>query len=129
MEHYEIEDVRNRPKREIAPLCIELFADGYIAYLHLRNGDATDSVENHLSAPFTPNFDLKLNSGISALGKRGLRQLRPQAERFFFLVSFMDILGRASEAELHIDTSYVFRGMTRSCKVSFYLEDYSHSQL
>lgn len=128
MEHYEIEDVRNRPKREIAPLCIELFADGYIAYLHFRNGDATDSVEN-IKCSITPNFDLKINAGISALGKRGLRQLRPQAERFFFLDSFMDMLGRASEAELHIDTSYVFRGITRSCKVSFYLEDYSHSAI
>ncbi|NBC12736.1 MAG: hypothetical protein GVY09_05225 [Gammaproteobacteria bacterium] len=35
MEHYEIEDVRNRPKRMLSPLSIEFGLDGQMAYLYL----------------------------------------------------------------------------------------------
>ena len=45
MEHYEIEDVRSRPKQLLAPLRIALFTQDQLAFLHFRNESASDSIK------------------------------------------------------------------------------------
>jgi hypothetical protein len=60
MEHYEIEDIRNRPKRPLAPLRMALFTEGHLAYIHFRNEHASDAVKD-IQCEFAPNFPLDQN--------------------------------------------------------------------
>jgi predicted HTH transcriptional regulator len=47
MEHYEIEDVRNRPKRARAPLIVDLRMENILAYLRLANDNDVDSITRY----------------------------------------------------------------------------------
>lgn len=83
MEHYEIEDVRNRPKQTLAPLRIELFMQDHLAFLYLKNDHASDSIKN-IKCLVEANFKLR-RDGIDSLNKRGIREFRARTECYFVL--------------------------------------------
>jgi len=64
MEHYEVEDVRNRPKADLAALDLTLAKDDSVAYLRFRSPDkvpsGTESVQtNFISKIAATNKDEK----------------------------------------------------------------------
>lgn len=127
MEHYEIEDVRNRPKKALAPLRVEIFAERQLAHLHFKNDHEIESLKS-ITCRITANFNLE-RDGISTLRSRGIRQLRPQMELFFLLDSFYTILSEAPEAEVTVEATYQFRGTAMHHTASFCLSDFSNSSI
>lgn len=127
MEHYEIEDVRNRPKEALAPLRVELFAQDIFAFMRIKNTHPSGSLKN-ISISIDSNFELK-SAGIETLKSRGIRKLHPQVDRYFRIGTFMDVLGENSEAELHVSVSYNFRDRVLSDSDSFYFADYMNSSI
>jgi hypothetical protein len=125
MEHYEIEDVRNRPKRLSAPLRIELFTRDQLAFLYFKNEHTSDSVRS-VKCRVDANFEFE-RDGIDSLNLRGLRELRPQAERYFLLDSVPIALGKNAEPELHVHVSYEFHEAIVHDTVSFFLADLTNS--
>jgi len=107
MEHYEIEDIRNRPKIDNAPLRAEIASDGFLALLRFSN-DASDPITN-LKLEISANFNLKPDS-IKTLNSRGLKRIAPNGELSFFLDSFATILHSNLEAEISIGAQYEFKG-------------------
>lgn len=108
MEHYEIEDVRNRPKLDNAPLRAEIASDGFIALLRFSNDDASNPITN-LKLEISANFNLKPDS-IKTLNSRGLKRIPPKGELPFFLDSFASILHLNAEAEVSVNAQYEFKG-------------------
>ena len=98
MEHYEIEDVRHRPKRGHAPVRIQFLMQNQLGYLSIKNEHGTDSVRN-LKCRIEPNFKMDHKSA-ETLNTRGLRELRAQAEQNYWLDTVFAMLGRNPEAEL-----------------------------
>jgi Putative DNA-binding domain len=125
MQHYEIEDVRNRPKVERVPFRAEIIAEGFIAVLHLSNIDESNQIEDlrfEIKTNFPPASD-----AIFSLNKRGLRRLSPSSELSFMLGTFQEILGGNSEAELCIEVAYEYLARTRKYKAVFCIGDYAGS--
>jgi schlafen family protein len=127
MEHYEIEDVRNRPKRPLAPLRVELFTQDTLAFLYFKNDHASDSLRN-VKCRVDSNFELE-RDGVQSLTSRGLRELRAQAERYFLLDTVPTMLSKNPEAELHVSLTYEFHEAIRQDSVSFYLADLKNSSI
>jgi Schlafen, AlbA_2 len=127
MEHYEIEDVRNRPKRALAPLRVELFTEDQLAFLYLKNDHAADSLRN-VKCRVQSNFGLE-RDGLRSLDERGLRELRAQAERYFVLDTVPTMLSKNPEAELSVSVSYEFHEVVINESVSFYLADLTNSAI
>lgn len=126
MEHYEIEDIRNRPKNLAPPLEISLHQEGQLIAFKLRNSSASEVI-NNLKVDINANFPLE-ERRLSPLIHRGLRQLRPSVEHVFLIDSFINILGSNPEAELHISAAYERNGRSEKDAVTFYLADF-HSAL
>jgi Putative DNA-binding domain len=127
MEHYEIEDVRNRPKRPLAPLRVELFTQEILAFLYFKNEHRSDSLRN-VKCRIESNFELERN-GIQSLASRGLRELRAQTERFFLLDTVPMMLSKNPEAELRVSLTYEFQEAVTQDSVSFYLADLMDSAI
>ena len=103
MEHYEIEDVRNRPKRALMPLRAELHTQSILAYLRLTNSHETDPITD-LRCEIETNFPLERDS-LTMLSDRGLRALLPRSELHFSLGSLIEIL-QATEPIVTFKFSY-----------------------
>ena len=88
MEHYEIEDLRNRPKRPLMPLRAELHTQNILAYLRLTNGHETDAITD-LHCEIEVNFPLERDS-LTLLSQRGIRALLPRTELHFSLGSMVE---------------------------------------
>ncbi|MEO1016414.1 MAG: ATP-binding protein [Pseudomonadota bacterium] len=125
MEHYEVEDVRNRPREKLAPLRIDLMARNGIGFLRLRNDHASASAAN-IKCVVSSNVEFE-RDGIESLASRGLRDLRAQLERFFILDGIGLMLEKDAEAEIHVETSYEFLGTQLNDSITFYLGDFSDS--
>jgi len=121
MEHYEIEDVRNRPKQLLAPLQIAWITEDQVVFLHFKNNSESDAIKN-LKCRVESNVEFERN-GINSLSKRGLRELRPRVERYFLLDSVTTMLMKNSEAELRVHVSYDFRETAINDSASLYLTD------
>lgn len=121
MEHYEIEDVRNRPKLAQAPLRIGLFTEDTLAFLRLRN-DSSEGIVKNLKCRIETNFELERDA-ITSLCQRGLRELRPGVERYFVLDTVPTMLQVNNEAELHVHVGYEFREKSVSDSASFFMTD------
>ncbi|MEJ0078445.1 MAG: ATP-binding protein [Alphaproteobacteria bacterium] len=120
MEHYEIEDVRNRPKRALMPLRVELHTQGILAYLRLANSHETDAV-TQLRCEIDANFSLG-HDGLAVLRDRGLRALLPGSELHFLLGSMIEVL-QTQEPTITFKFSYAFHEATMAQSVTFYLAD------
>lgn len=128
MEHYEIEDVRNRPKGESSPLRIDIATRQEIMLLlHLRNDHLTESLTN-LKFVIDANFKLD-RSGIQSLTERGLRGLRPRAELYFHLDIANSILQGAKEPEMTVHAEYEVAGRRVQETFLFFLGDYNGSAI
>lgn len=127
MEHYEIEDVRNRPKAEGTPLRVELVFDDLLVLLRFRNEHASDSATN-IGCRIETNFEMN-RRGVESLCARGLRSLRPQSELHFVLDSSPTMIEKIAEPEMHIHISYDFRGTAVRETISYYLADLIHSAI
>lgn len=127
MEHYEIEDVRNRPKRKALPLEISLFLEGQLVSFKLRNASDSEVIDN-LKVDVENNFSFSRKT-LASLKERGLRQLRPSVEHVFVLDSFFTILEGNPEAELRISATYERNGHAESDSVTFYLADYVNTSI
>jgi hypothetical protein len=125
MEHYEIEDVRNRPKSKVLPLEISLFPKGHLVSFKLRNASDSEVIDN-LKVNVEANFPFERKT-LTRLKERGLRQLRPAVEHVFVIDSFPEILRANPEAELHISAIYERNGSVEKDSVAYYLADFAHS--
>jgi hypothetical protein len=120
MEHYEIEDVRARPKQALSPLRAELHTRNVLAYLRLANAHETEVISD-LRCEIQANFPLDRDS-LTLLKDRGLRGLMPKSELHFLLGSMIEILQKP-EAEITFNFCYNFHEATKSQSVTFYLSD------
>jgi hypothetical protein len=127
MEHYEIEDVRNRPKLAQAPLRIGLFTEDTLAFLRLRN-DSSEGIVKNLKCRIEANFEFERDA-IASLCQRGLRELRPEVERYFLLDTVPTMLQANSEAELHVHVDYEFRERPVYDSASFFMTDLMDSAI
>lgn len=125
MEHYEIEDIRNRPKRALAPLRTELFMRNQVAFLYLKNDHTADSVKN-IKCRIDANVELN-RDGITSLEGRGIREFRAHTERYFLLESLPMMLERNAEPELKVHVTYEFHDVVVTDAVSFHLADLMNS--
>jgi len=126
MEHYEIEDIRNRPKRALTPLRAELHTQNILAYLRLENTHEIDAITD-LRCEITANFSLERDS-LSMLSDRGLRSLLPRSELHFLLGSVIEIL-QHSEPEITFKFSYLFHERTTHRSVTFHLADLNRTAI
>jgi hypothetical protein len=126
MEHYEIEDVRNRPKRKLMPLRAELHTQGILAYLRLANSHETDSITD-LRCQIEANYPLQHDS-LSMLSDRGLRALLPGSELHFLLGSMIEIL-QTPEPVITFKFSYTFHEGTMAQSVVFHLADLNRTAI
>ena len=127
MEHYEIEDVRNRPKQQLAPLRVELFTDDQLAFLRLKNEHASDSITD-MRFEFQTNFPIE-HDRLVALQQRGLRELRGQVERYYILDTVPTMLSKNPEAQLNVTVRYKFHETLLTEFVSFFLADLTNSAI
>src|SRR6185312_8967727 len=125
MEHYEIEDVRNRPKQSILPLRIALCTRDQLAMLHLRN-ESLDADVIDLRCNVEANFELNRDA-IAALTSRGLRNTRPQTQRFFVLDIVSNMLASNSEAEIQVKVVYKYAGREIKDSAVFFMADFYDS--
>ena len=126
MEHYEIEDVRNRPKRALMPLRAELHTQNILAYLRLTNSHETDPITD-LRCQIEANFPLERDSLIM-LSDRGLRALLPRSELHFSLGSMIDILQKP-EPVITFKFSYTFHETIMAQSVAFHLADLNRTAI
>ena len=126
MEHYEIEDVRNRPKRALMPLRAELHTQSILAYLRLTNSHETDPITD-LRCEIETNFPLERDS-LTMLSDRGLRALLPRSELHFSLGSLIEIL-QATEPIVTFKFSYTFHDTTMVQSVAFHLADLNRTAI
>jgi hypothetical protein len=120
MEHYEIEDVRNRPKRALLPLRAELHTQNILAHLRLTNGHESDPITD-LRCKIEANFPHERDS-LTMLSDRGLRALLPSAELHFLLGSLIEIL-RTPEPVIAFKFSYTFHEKIVTQSVAFHIAD------
>lgn len=126
MEHYEIEDVRNRPRRALMPLRAELHTQGILAYLRLANSHETDPITD-LRCQIEANYPLQHDS-LSMLSDRGLRALLPGSELHFLLGSMLEIL-QTPEPLITFRFSYTFHEGTMAQSVVFHLADLNRTAI
>lgn len=127
MEHYEIEDIRNRPKALLPPLEISLFPEGQIVSFKLRNTSNSEPI-NNLKVEVQANFSFDRNS-VARLKERGLKQMRSSVEHTYVVDSFHTILNATSEPELQISASYEWRGRKERHSATFHLADYLYTSI
>jgi hypothetical protein len=127
MEHYEIEDVRNRPKAETAPLRVEVVAEGILALLQFSNNDQFSPITD-LRCSISANFSLTFD-GIKRLNARGLRRLAPNNSIAFHIGGFVEILGANSEAEISTSISYQFKGAAFKHSQALFVGDFESSAI
>ncbi|MBZ0218777.1 MAG: ATP-binding protein, partial [Fimbriimonadaceae bacterium] len=125
MEHYEIEDIRNRPKQAVSPLRAELFMRDQAAFLYLKNDHVTDSIKN-IRCRIDANVEFQ-KTGIASLGERGIREFRAQTGRYFLIDSLPMMLSKNAEPELTMHITYEFHDATKTDKISFFLADLMYS--
>lgn len=126
MEHYEIEDVRSRPKRALMPLRAELHTQNILAYLRLANSHETDPITD-LRCQIEANYPLERDS-LAMLSDRGLRALLPGSELHFLLGSMIEIL-QTPEPVITFKFSYTFHETTMVHSVAFHLADLNRTAI
>jgi hypothetical protein len=126
MEHYEIEDVRNRPKRALMPLHAELHTQSILAYLRLANSHETDPITD-LRCQIEANYPLQRDS-LTMLSDRGLRALLPGSELHFLLGSAIEIL-QTPEPVITFKFGYTFHEKTMAQSVTFHLADLNRTAI
>ncbi|MEH2626299.1 hypothetical protein V1292_004354 [Bradyrhizobium sp. AZCC 1719] len=126
MEHYEIEDVRNRPKRPLQPLRAELHTQNILAHLRLMNAHETDTISD-LGCQIEANFPMQRDS-LGALGERGIRALAPRSELHFLLGSLIEIL-QTDEPVVTFKFSYTFHDTPMAQSATFHLADWNRSSI
>ncbi|HEX7883415.1 MAG TPA: ATP-binding protein, partial [Afipia sp.] len=123
MEHYEIEDIRNRPKIDTAPFRVEIASDSFLALLRFSNADEVNPITD-LSCSITANFEFK-RTGIGALNSRVLRRLAPSSAISFHLDTFSSLLSANPQAEINIEAAYTFKGALVRTKTSLFIGDFN----
>jgi hypothetical protein len=127
MEHYEIEDVRNRPKRATAPLRAELeISQGVLAHLHLSNSHETDPIIG-LNCQIEANFPID-RSGLQFLSDRGVHSLLSRSSLYFHLGSMMEIL-RNTEPVATFQFRYTFNDKVMTQSVAFHFADLNRTTI
>lgn len=125
MEHYEIEDVRSRPKEDLAPLNVSLVKDEGVAFLRFYNTREAEDLTNILCR-IESNVEFE-NDGIDTLATEGIKRLPPREELIFLLDSIGVMLQRRKDAEFKVVVEYGFRGQRKRDSQTFYLADFKRS--
>jgi hypothetical protein len=125
MEHYEVEDVRSRPKERQPPLRVDFVAIRGIGFLKLRNDHESTSVID-VKCNLSSNVEFE-RDGIDSLDTRGLREVRAQTEKHFILDGIAPMLEKNPEAEIGVTIDYTFQGDTFRESITFYLGDFAKS--
>jgi hypothetical protein len=127
MEHYEIEDVRNRPKRQALPLRAELYLErGVLAHLRLKNDHEIDPVTS-VRCQIEANFPLD-RTQTQTLADRGVRALWPNSNLHFLLGSMFEIL-QYPEPILTLRFKYEFNERSLSQSITLYFADLEKSSI
>lgn len=126
MEHYEIEDVRNRPKRPLMPLRADLHTQGILAYLRVTNTHETETIHD-LRCTIESNFNAE-KGGLRQLSERGLRSLPSKSELHFILGSLIELL-QTAEAEVTFNFRYVFQAREVTQPATFHLADFDSTAI
>lgn len=126
MEHYEIEDVRNRPKRALLPLRAELHTQNILAHLRLTNSHESDPITD-LRCTIEANFPHE-RASLARLNDRGLRALLPGAELHFYLGSVIEIL-QTPEPVIDLKFSYTFQERTVTQSIVFHVADLDRTSI
>lgn len=127
MEHYEVEDVRNRPKAELRPLDIVLAKDNFEAFLRLKNISTSDDA-SEITCEVSSNVKLDARS-LERLQSGGIRRLPPGEELYFLMGSIGMLLSEDPDAELSIVVKYKCRDVWRTERQTFYLAHYGTSMI
>lgn len=127
MEHYEIEDTRNRPKTDTAPLRVEIASESFLALLQFSNNDQFAAITD-LDCAIAANFDLK-SGGVKRLNSRGIRRLAPNSSIAFHVGSFIEILGSSPDAEITVDVAYQFKGARFKYSQPLFVGDFESSAI
>lgn len=126
MEHYEIEDVRNRPKRARSPLIVDLQMENILAYLRLANESDVDTITD-LRCEIESNFTLD-RGGLDPLRNRGLRALLPRSELHFIIGSAYEIL-QTQEPVATFRFNYLFHGARMAQSITLHFADLNHTAI
>lgn len=127
MEHYEIEDVRNRPKDSSAPIRLDLVARHGVGYLEIRNTHPSNSVRNTI-CEIDSNFEFDREC-VESLGQRGLREMRPASDKYFLLDGMAVMLEKNPEATINAEVSYEFLGSELQESFAFFIGDFAYSSV
>lgn len=100
MEHYEIEDIRNRPRGQMQPLEISLFPQEQLLSLKIKNASSQKTI-NRIKIEIDSNFEFDRRS-ITSLKEHGIRQIRSGVEHVFLIGTSFEILSKNENAEIHI---------------------------
>ena len=125
MEHYEVEDVRNRPKTDLTGLDLTLWKEDSVAYLRFRNATRSEDVTN-IRCEIASNVEFE-REGLDVLSTAGIRRLPPGEELYFCIAGIGILLGKRSDAEISVATTYTFRGDILTDRQTFYFTHYRHS--
>ena len=125
MEHYEIDDIRSRPKTNLNPLRLNIVARDQIGFLNLKNIHPFNSVKS-IKCAITSNFAFQ-RGGVEDLCSRGLKEVVAQQEKYFILASLEIMLERNPDAEINIHVNYLFEERKVAESFSFAIADFKES--
>jgi hypothetical protein len=125
MEHYEIEDVRSRPKGDLAPLSVSLVKDEGLVLLRFFNTREAEDVTNiHCNIASNVKFQ---TDGIDTLANEGVKRLPPREELIFLLDSIGMMLQAREDAQFSVSVEYDYRGQRKRHSQTFYMADFKRS--
>lgn len=127
MEHYEIEDVRNRPKSKTPPLQISLHFQRTLLSIKFRNVSQNQTIDNIL-VDIETNFPFD-EGLLGRLRNRSFKQMGPGTEHVFLAGNVSSFLQANGDAELRISASYQQGGVKERARAEFYLADYMYTSL
>jgi hypothetical protein len=122
MEHYEIEDVRSRPKADLLPFRAEIIPDGFLALLGFSNADSVHPITD-LRCNVTANFALE-RTGVRSLDARTFRRLQPNGMIAFHLDTFSSLLKLNNQAEVTVEASFTFKGALLKSRTNLSIADF-----
>ena len=125
MDHYEIEDIRNRPKYPSAPLRIALETNAGYGALKFENTNSNDDVID-IQCDIDSTVELD-STHCDFLVQNGIRSIQPQRAYHIPIGHVGQMLRENPSASITLKTNYQFRGEIVSEKQELHLDVLSHS--
>ncbi|NKJ38744.1 ATP-binding protein [Rhizobium sp. SG570] len=127
MEHYEIEDVRNRPKAKLLPLEVSLHFERTLLSIKFRNCSQAEIIDD-LKIDVETNFPND-EGLLRRLKSRGIKQMRPGTEHVFLLGAISGFLKANEEAAILVSSVYRRGDVIEREAAEFHLSDYLYTSI